>query len=65
MGSRVLWRELVVGNHHLREAVAAGKSRGTRKPAEDSAATWGFIGQAAEAFVKFEEAGIVFVFFRQ
>lgn len=53
MGSRVLRLELAMGIGHLCEAGAAGKGRGAQKPAEDSAATWGFIGQAAEAFVKF------------
>ena len=65
MGSRVLRLELAMGIDHLCEAGAAGKGRGAQKPAEDSAATWGFIGQAAEAFVKFAQPWNVFDFFRQ
>jgi hypothetical protein len=65
MGSCVLWLELAMGIDHLCEIGATGKGCGTRKPAKDSATTWGFIEQAAEAFVKFEAAGIVFDFFRQ
>ena len=65
MGSRVLRLELAMGIDHLCEAGAAGKSRGAQKPAEDSAATWGFIGQAAEAVLKFAAPWNGFDFFRQ
>lgn len=65
MGNRVLRLELAMGHDHLCEAGAAGKGRGTQKPAADSAATWKFIRQAAEAFVKCAESWNGFDFFGQ
>ena len=56
MGSRLLRLELAVGIDYLREFGAAGEGCRAKKPAEDSAAAWGFIAQAAEAFVKFAES---------
>jgi hypothetical protein len=51
-----------MGINHLCEVGATGKGRGAQKPAKDSATTWGFIEQATEAFLKFEEAGMVLFF---